>query len=94
MKSVQIRGNFWSEYRKIRSRNNSLLGHFSRSAVSPPQLKERMERISFLLRLSNLYICFRFVEKINLLYLINVVRSICVRNPYEQNMFMFVVAVV
>ena len=31
VKSVQIRSYFWSEYRKIRTRNNSLFGHFSRS---------------------------------------------------------------
>ena len=32
MKSVQIRRFFWSEYRKIRNRKNSVFGHFSRSA--------------------------------------------------------------
>ena len=32
VKSAQIRSYFWSEYRKIRNRNNSTLGHFSRSA--------------------------------------------------------------
>ena len=32
MKSVQIRSFFWSEYRKIRTRRNSTLRHFSRSA--------------------------------------------------------------
>ena len=31
VKSVQIRRYLWSEYRKIRTRNNSVLGHFSRS---------------------------------------------------------------
>ena len=31
VKNVQIRSYFWSEYRKIRTRNNSLLGHFSHS---------------------------------------------------------------
>ena len=31
VKSVQIRSYFWSEYRKIRTRNNSVFGHFSRS---------------------------------------------------------------
>ena len=30
MKSVQMRSYFWSEYRKIRTRNNSVFGHFSR----------------------------------------------------------------
>ena len=40
MKSVHIRNYFWSifsciqsEYREIRTRNNSVFGHFSRSAV-------------------------------------------------------------
>ena len=40
MKIVQIRSYFWSaffriqsEYRKIRTRNNSVFGHFSRSAI-------------------------------------------------------------
>ena len=40
VKSVQIRSYFWSvffciqsEYRKIRTRNNSVFGHFSRSAI-------------------------------------------------------------
>ena len=32
MKSVQIQSYFWSEYKKIRTRNNSVFGHFSRSA--------------------------------------------------------------
>ena len=39
-KSVQIRSYFWSvfsciriEYRKIRTRNNSVFGHFSRSVI-------------------------------------------------------------
>ena len=32
VKSVQIRSFFWSEYRKIRSRKNSVFAHFSRSA--------------------------------------------------------------
>ena len=31
VKSVQIRSYFWSGYRKIRTRNNSVFGHFSRS---------------------------------------------------------------
>ena len=31
MKSVQIQSYFWSEYKKIRTRNNSVFGHFSRS---------------------------------------------------------------
>ena len=31
VKSVQIRSYFWSEYRKIRTRNNSVFGHLSRS---------------------------------------------------------------
>ena len=31
VKYVQIRSYFWSEYRKIRTRNNSVFGHFSRS---------------------------------------------------------------
>ena len=41
VKSIQIRSYFWSlfsciqsEYRKIRARNNSLFGHFSRSAIA------------------------------------------------------------
>ena len=35
VKSVQIRSYFWSiqEYSKIRTRNNSVFGHFSRSAL-------------------------------------------------------------
>ena len=33
VKSVQIRSYFWSEYRKIRTRNNSVFGRFSRSGV-------------------------------------------------------------
>ena len=32
-KSVQIRSFFWSEYRKIRSRKNSVFGHLSRSVI-------------------------------------------------------------
>ena len=32
VKSVQIRSYFCSEYRKIRTRNNSVFGHFSQSA--------------------------------------------------------------
>ena len=31
VKSVQIRSYFWSEYRKIRTRNNPVFGQFSRS---------------------------------------------------------------
>ena len=31
MKNVQIRSSFWSKYRKIRTRKNSVFGHFSRS---------------------------------------------------------------
>ena len=31
VKSVQIRSYFWSEYRKIRARHNSVFWHFSRS---------------------------------------------------------------
>ena len=31
VKNIQIRSYFWSEYRKILTRNNSLLGHFSHS---------------------------------------------------------------
>ena len=31
VKSIQIRSYFWSEYRKIRTTNNSIFGHFSRS---------------------------------------------------------------
>ena len=31
IKSVQIRSFFWSEYSKIRTRKNSVFGHFSRS---------------------------------------------------------------
>ena len=31
VESVQIRNYFWFEYRKIRTRNNSVFGHFSRS---------------------------------------------------------------
>ena len=35
VKSVQIRSFFWSEYRKIRTRKNSVFGHFSRIEVFP-----------------------------------------------------------
>ena len=49
VKSVQIWSYFWSvfscirtEYRKIRTRNNSVFGHFSRSAIPP-------EIVSFLI---------------------------------------------
>ena len=31
MKSVQLQSFFWSEYRKIRTRKNSVFGHFSRN---------------------------------------------------------------
>ena len=31
LKSVQIRTFFWSEYKKIRTRKNSVFGHVSRS---------------------------------------------------------------
>ena len=34
MESAQIRSYFWSEYRKTRTRNNSVFGHFSRSVKS------------------------------------------------------------
>ena len=34
MKSLQIRSYFWSEYRKIRTRSNSVFGHFSRSVMA------------------------------------------------------------
>ena len=33
VKNVQIRSYFWSKYRKIRSRYNTVFGHFSRSGV-------------------------------------------------------------
>ena len=39
LKSVEIRSYFWSEYRKIRTRNNSVFGHFSRSAISARKLQ-------------------------------------------------------
>ena len=47
VKSVQMRSHFWSvfsciwtEYRKIRTRNNSVFGHFSRSDLSVHTFKE------------------------------------------------------
>ena len=33
VKSVQMRRNFWSEYRKILTKINSVFGHFSSSAI-------------------------------------------------------------
>ena len=33
VKRVQIRNYFWSEYRKIWTRNNSVLGQFSRGGI-------------------------------------------------------------
>ena len=41
MKSVQIRNYFWSKYSKIRSRKNSVFGHFLRSGY----LLEQSQRI-------------------------------------------------
>ena len=41
VKSVQIRSFFWSEYRKIRTRKNSVSGHFSRSAGVLKQISNR-----------------------------------------------------
>ena len=37
VKIVQIRSYFWSEYRKIRPRNNSVSGYFSRGDNAPKQ---------------------------------------------------------
>ena len=49
VKSVQIRSYFWSvftciwtEYREIRTRNNSVLGHFSRSVGYPINVHNRL----------------------------------------------------
>ena len=39
VKSVQIRSYFWSVFSSIRTRNNSVFGHFSRSATYPSLLK-------------------------------------------------------
>ena len=33
VKCVQMRSYFWAEYRKIRTRNNTVFGHCSRSAI-------------------------------------------------------------
>ena len=50
VKSVQIRSYFWSvfsciriEYRKIRTRNNSVFGHFSRSVYLKKKLTTQLE---------------------------------------------------
>ena len=52
LKSVQIRSYFWSvfscirtEYRKIRNRNNSVFGHFSRSVGSLKNARKAVTRI-------------------------------------------------
>ena len=39
VRSVQIRSYFWSEYRKIRTRNGSVFWQFSRSARKTKKLK-------------------------------------------------------
>ena len=41
VKSVQIRSYFWSVFSSIRTRNNSVFGHFSRSATYPSLLKQQ-----------------------------------------------------
>ena len=42
VKSVQIRSYFWSEYRKIRTSNNSVFGNFSRSVDTSKQISKKM----------------------------------------------------
>ena len=46
VKSVQIRSYFWSLFSRIRTRNNSVFGHFTRSATSASERYNSHKRFS------------------------------------------------
>ena len=67
VKSVQIRSFSWSEYRKIRTRKNSVFGHFLRS-VSNPYWKTLNGKETLNIKLH--FLCFASWIHINCFFLI------------------------
>ena len=58
VKSAQIRSYFWSEYRKIKTRNNSVFGHFSLSEKNNTVTRTSTQVLGTLI-----YQCYIFHEK-------------------------------
>ena len=83
MKSVQMRGYCWSKYRKIRTMNNSVFGHFSR-IEEWSKLTDKLRHVESIYKLKITILNF-IRPKVNLVFDIHDTNGIALLSPLRLN---------